>query len=89
MITIFTANERDKEIDIYRCPVIILLLQGEVFVTLCDFICIGYTLYSMITIVYSRLSLSGLRLSRTTAYLKVKIWSLLEHENLTRSNKIL
>ena len=38
---------------------------------------------------YSRVSLSRPRLSRTTAYLEVKIWSLLEHENLATGNKIL
>ena len=38
---------------------------------------------------YSRLSLSRLRLSRITASLEVKIWSLLKHENLTTGNKIL
>ena len=32
---------------------------------------------------YSRLLLSQLRLSRITAYIEVKIWSLFEHENLT------
>ena len=37
---------------------------------------------------YSRLLLSRLRLSRITAYLEVKIWSLFKHENLT-SNKLL
>ena len=36
---------------------------------------------------YNRLSLSRLPLSRTTAYLKVKIWSLFKHENLTSGNK--
>ena len=36
---------------------------------------------------YSRLSLSPL--SRITAYLEVKIWSLPKHENLITSNKIL
>ena len=39
--------------------------------------------------IYSRLSLSRLRLSRITAYLEVKIWSLFKHENLTTGNKIL
>ena len=38
---------------------------------------------------YRWLSLSRLRLSQMTAYLKVKIWSLLKHENLTTGNKIL
>ena len=38
---------------------------------------------------YSRLSLSRLRLSRITAYLGVKIWSLFKHENLTTGNKTL
>ena len=38
---------------------------------------------------YSRLSLSRLRLSRITASLEVKIWSLLKHESLTTGNKIL
>ena len=33
--------------------------------------------------VYSWLSLSRFRLSRITAYLEVKIWSLPKHENLT------
>ena len=38
---------------------------------------------------YSWLSLSRPRLSRITAYLEVKIWSLLKHENLITGNKIL
>ena len=38
---------------------------------------------------YSRLSLSRLRLSRTTAYLEEKIWSLLKHRNPKSGNKIL
>ena len=38
---------------------------------------------------YSRLSLSRLPLSRTTAYLEEKIWSLFKHRNLTSGNKIL
>ena len=38
---------------------------------------------------YSRLSLSWLRLSRITAYLELKIWSLFKHETLTTGNKIL
>ena len=38
---------------------------------------------------YSRLSLSRLRLSRTTAYLEEKSWSLFKHRNLTSGNKIL
>ena len=36
---------------------------------------------------YSWLSLSRTRLSRITAYLEVKIWSLPKHENLTTSKK--
>ena len=40
-------------------------------------------------LIYSRLSLSRLRLSRITAYLEVKIRSLLKHENITTGNKIL
>ena len=36
---------------------------------------------------YSWLSLSRLRLSRITAYLEVKIWSLRKHENLTTGIK--
>ena len=36
---------------------------------------------------YSRLSLSRLCLSRITAYLEVKTWSPLKHENLTISKK--
>ena len=42
----------------------------------------------IITILYSRLSLSRPRLSRFTAYLEVKIWFLFKHENLTTCNKI-
>ena len=38
---------------------------------------------------YSRLSLSRLRLSRITAYLEEKIWSLFKHRNLASGNKIL
>ena len=38
---------------------------------------------------YSWLSLSWPRLSRITAYLEVKIWSLPKHENLTTGKKIL
>ena len=40
-------------------------------------------------VMYSRLSLSRLRLSRITAYLELKIWSLLKPESLTTGNKIL
>ena len=36
---------------------------------------------------YSRLSLSRPRLSRITAYLEVKIWSLLKHENQNQVTK--
>ena len=36
---------------------------------------------------YSWLSLSRTRLSRITAYLEVKIWSLPKHENLTKKQK--
>ena len=39
--------------------------------------------------IYSRLSLSLHRLSRITAYVQVKIWSLFKHKNLTTGNKIL
>ena len=38
---------------------------------------------------YSRLSLSRTRLSRVTAYLEVKIWSLFSHRELPKGNKIL
>ena len=38
--------------------------------------------------IYSWLSLSRLRLSRITAYLKVKIWSLPKHETLTTGKNI-
>ena len=38
---------------------------------------------------YSLLSLSRLRLSRITAYLEKKIWSLFKHRNLTSDNNIL
>ena len=38
---------------------------------------------------YSRLSLSRLRLSRITAYLEEKIWSLFKHRNLASGNIIL
>ena len=38
---------------------------------------------------YSRLSLSRLRLSRIIAYLEEKTWSLFKHRNLTSGNKIL
>ena len=37
---------------------------------------------------YNRFSLSRPGLSRITAYLEVKIWSLFKHGNLTRGNKI-
>ena len=43
----------------------------------------------LIIFMYSRLSLSRLRLSRTTAYLGEKIWSLFKHRNLKSGNKIL
>ena len=45
------------------------------------------TLYSVIFI-YSQLSLSRLRLSRITAYLEEKIWSLFLHRNLKSGYKI-
>ena len=38
---------------------------------------------------YSRFLFSRPSLSRITAYLEVKIWSLFKHENLTTGNKIL
>ena len=38
---------------------------------------------------YSRILLFRLRLSQITAYLEVKIWSLLQHGILTKGNKIL
>ena len=40
-------------------------------------------------IMYSQLSLSRLRLSRITAYLEEKIWSLLKHRSLKSDYKIL
>ena len=40
-------------------------------------------------VIYSQLSLSRLRLSRTTAYLEEKIWSLFKYRNLKSGNKIL
>ena len=40
-------------------------------------------------ITYSRSLLSRPRLTRITAYLEVKIWSPLKHENLSTGNKIL
>ena len=46
-------------------------------------------IYFLGEIKYSQLSLSRPRLSRITAYLEVKIWSLFKHENLTIGNKIL
>ena len=39
--------------------------------------------------IYKVDSLSRLYLSRITAYLEVKIWSLFKHENLTTGNNIL
>ena len=39
--------------------------------------------------IYSRTSLSRTRLSRITAYLEVKIWTLPKHENLRTGKKIL
>ena len=39
--------------------------------------------------IYSQLSLSRLRLSRITAYLEEKIWSLVSHRNLKSGYKIL
>ena len=39
--------------------------------------------------IYSRLSLSRLRLSQLTAYLEEKIWSFVQRRNLTSDNKIL
>ena len=38
---------------------------------------------------YSRTLLSQISLSRITAYLEVKIWSLIKHKNLTTGNKML
>ena len=43
--------------------------------------------YIMPFFIYSWLSLSRTRLSRITAYLEVKIWSLPKHENLTAGKK--
>ena len=42
---------------------------------------------AMYIYIYSWLSLSRPRLSRITAYLEVKIWSLPKHENLTTGKK--
>ena len=50
-------------------------------------VCGFLVLWLQIAIEYSWLSLSQPRLSRITAYLKVKIWSLPKHENLTTGNK--
>ena len=44
--------------------------------------------FSRIGLWYSWLSLSWTRLSRITAYLEVKIWSLPKHENLTTCKNI-
>ena len=44
---------------------------------------------NIVKMCHSRLSLSRLRLSRITAYLEEKIWSLFKHRNLTPGNKIL
>ena len=48
-----------------------------------------YHNYCVYHLKYSWLSLSRPRLSRITAYLEVKIWSLPKHENLTTGKKIL
>ena len=40
-------------------------------------------------VIYSQLSLSRLWLSRTTAYLEERIWSLFKYRNLKSGNKIL
>ena len=45
--------------------------------------------WHIVLLIYSWLSLSRPRLSRMTAYLKVKILSLPKHENVTTSKKIL
>ena len=57
----------------------------------CTFMCMWLSLFLKFYILnnYNRLSLSRPRLSRITAYLEVKIWSLFKHENLTTDNKIL
>ena len=48
----------------------------------------NYT-FTRVSSIYSWLSLSRPRLSRITAYLEAKIWSLPKDENLTTGNKIL
>ena len=46
---------------------------------------INYLIWSYaFCIIYSRLSLSRLHISRITAYLEVKIWPLFKHNNLTK-----
>ena len=50
---------------------------------------VTYRFCFLFVIKYSRLSLSRLLLSRITAYLEEKIWSLFKHRNVTSGNKIL
>ena len=49
----------------------------------------NYPLLEQYQYEYSRLSLSRPRLSRITAYLEEKIWSLFKYRNLTSGNKIM
>ena len=48
-----------------------------------------HTFFKKNILIYSRLLFYRLRLSRITAYLEEKIWSLFNHRNLASGNKIL
>ena len=52
-----------------------------------DYFLLGFYSSLVLFLMYSWLSLSRPRLSRITAYLEVKIWSLPIHENLTTDGK--
>ena len=53
------------------------------------FMTVALPKHLQLTLVISTSLISNNRLSRITAYLVVKIWSLFKHENLTIGNKIL
>ena len=78
------ANDNIKYPHIYSNFILYFVTEFAVFATVDTTANLFIPKY-----MYSRLSLSRLRLSRTTAYLEEKIWSLFKHRNLKSGNKIL
>ena len=68
---------------------LLLVGEGPHYSILQTFIYIAIFNQPASACIYSRLSLSRPRLSRITAYLEEKLWSLFSHGNLIIGNKIL